>query len=106
MQGYKTLDEALELIAGAREFQTKKWPSTDLPDAGGRPMEEWYMLLVRYTRKFDEVYAETPSYIGDGTEPNIEGRKRIEKYAAIIANIAVWMTQAATADKKHGGPHD
>jgi hypothetical protein len=106
MSQYESFDDALAAVKDAREFQTKTWPSCDLPDAGGRPLEQWYMLLVRYTRKFDEVYAETPSYLNDGTEPNIEGRKRIKKYAAIVANLAMWMTQAAMADEKHGGPHD
>lgn len=88
---YLTLEQALEKLAGAREFQTKEWPSLIEPD---RPFEEWILLTDVYLAKLKQVYAETPSYIGDGTELNHKGLARVGKYAAIVANLMAWAVQA------------
>jgi len=92
---YLTLGQALEKINDARAYQLKPWPSTSLVNAGGRPFEEWLVLIDVYLAKLKAVYAETPSFKGDGDEPNLEGLARIEKYAAIVANLAVWAVQSA-----------
>jgi hypothetical protein len=89
---YLPFDDAVKLILDARDYQTKVWPSLIEPD---RPLEEWIVLLDVYLAKLKAVYAETPSYINDGTELNKTGLARIEKYAAIVANLSVWAIQAA-----------
>lgn len=101
---YQTFEEAIDLVKDARAFQAKAWPNTELANAGGRPFEEWVLLLHHYMTKLDEVYTTTPGNLptvvdadGRGREyrPNVEGRKRVRKYAAIIANLAVWAVQSA-----------
>ena len=92
---YVSFDEALVLIDDAREYQTKAWPSTAEEKGGERPLEEWVILLDHYMTKFKAVYTETPSYKDDLDTPNVEGRNRIAKYAAIVANLAIWLVQAA-----------
>jgi hypothetical protein len=92
---YLSLEEALEVLKGTREHQTRRWPSTTLHSAGGRPFEEWIVLIDNYMAKLKQVYSETPCYVGDGDELNIEGLKRIEKYMAVVANLAIWGVQAA-----------
>lgn len=98
---YKSFEEAIERVLDAREYQMKAWPSTQQENAGGRPFEQWCYMLDHYVVKLREVYTTTPSFIGDGTVPNVEGRKRIEKYAAIVANLALWAVQSA-AGKQRG----
>ncbi len=97
-QNYKTLEEALALVADAREFQTKSWPSTKQANGGERPFEAQLLLVEEYVLRLRKVWNETPGYIDDGNVPNEEGRKRVEKYAAIVANLALWMVQAATGE--------
>jgi hypothetical protein len=101
---YQTFEEAIELVKDARGYQAKAWPNTELTNAGGRPFEEWMLLLHHYMTKLDAVYTETPGNLptvvgadGRGREyrPNIEGRKRVRKYAAIVANLAIWAVQSA-----------
>jgi hypothetical protein len=104
---YQTFAEAIALVRDAREFQAKAWPNTEKQNAGGRPFEEWVVLLHHYMTKLDEVYTTTPGNIPDPKAvvddacggpryiPNIEGRKRVRKYAAIVANLAVWAVQSA-----------
>src|ERR1700675_2366536 len=92
---YLTLQQALEKIADAREYQVKPWPSTASQNAGGRPFEEWMVLIDVYNNKLKQIYAETPAYKADGNEPNLEGLARIEKYATILANLSIWAVQAA-----------
>jgi hypothetical protein len=87
--------QAVELIKSAREFQTKEWPNVALKDAGGRPFEEWLVLMNVYLRKLEDVYASTPGEDKATGEPNFEGRERIEKYAATFANLAIWAVQSA-----------
>lgn len=89
---YTTLEQALAKIAETRAYQTKVWPSITEPD---RPFEEWLVLTDVYLAKLKAIYAETPSYVNDGTELNHEGMKRIGKYAAIVANLMLWAVQAA-----------
>ena len=97
-QNYKTLEQAMALTASARAYQTKAWPSTKLANGGERPFEAQLLLVEQYTAKLRGVWNETPGYIDDGNVPNEEGRKRIEKYAAIVANLALWMVQASTGE--------
>jgi len=97
MDRYKNLDEALILICDARDFQMQKWPSTEVINGGGRTLEEWIVLMDVYLAKLKAVYAETPAFIGDGDVPNEEGLTRVEKYAAILANLALWAVQSAKA---------
>lgn len=85
---YGTVREALAEIAGAREFQKGAWPAIVNPDANGRSLEEWILLLQAYQNKLVQVYAESK-----GDTP--EGRARVLKYCAIQANIALWAVQAA-----------
>ena len=92
---YITFEEAIERVKDAREYQTKPWPSTALENAGGRPYEEWVVLMDVYLTKLKKIYAETPERIDDGDELNIPGLERMEKYSAILANLAIWATQAA-----------
>lgn len=89
---YISLEHANTLVVEARAYQAKAWPSTTEPD---RPFEEWVLLTDVYMTKLKAVYAETPSYINDGNELNLAGLARIEKYAAIVANLALWMVQSA-----------
>jgi hypothetical protein len=97
---YKSFEEAIERIEDAREYQMSAWPSTTLENAGGRPFEQWAYMLDHYTNKLREVYTTTPSFLDDGMTPNVEGRKRIEKYAAIVANLAIWMVQSAAGKQR------
>mgnify|MGYP001579721234 CR=1 FL=1 len=92
---YASFDEALVLVQDARTFQLSKWPSTAQLNGGQRPLEEWIVLLDNYMTKLKAVYSETPSYLEDGEQPNVDGRKRITKYSAIIANLAMWLVQAS-----------
>jgi hypothetical protein len=98
-QHYKTKEEALALVEDARAYQTKAWPSTKLANGGERPFEAQLALVEEYTLRLRKVWNETPGYIDDGSVPNVEGRKRVEKYAAIVANLALWMVQAATGEE-------
>ena len=97
-QHYKTLEEALERVADARAYQTKAWPSMKLENGGERSFEAQLLLLEEYVLRLRKVWNETPSYVDDGDTPNMEGRKRIEKYVAIVANLALWAVQAATGE--------
>lgn len=96
---YATVPEALDAIGLARDFQTSgsAWPATTGADAGGRTAEEWLCLLQHYQNKIMHVYAES-----DGDTP--EGRARFAKYAAILANLALWLVQSTQgpvlADRK------
>lgn len=92
---YESFEAAIGYVKDARDFQMKEWPNTQRANAGGRPFEEWLVLLRRYITKMEEVYAETPGTDKVTNLPNVEGRKRIRKYAAIIANLAVWAVQSA-----------
>src|SRR5690348_9889504 len=103
MSKYESLGAAIEAVEDARAFQRKSWPNVDLVDAGGRPFEEWVVLLHHYMNKLDAVYAETPGNDRETNQPNIEGRKRIKKYMAIIANLALWGVQSAMDG---AGEHD
>ena len=85
---YATTPRALARLADARAYQMKDWPSTSKVDAGGRSTEEWILLLQRYQNKLVEVYAES-----DGSTK--AGLERMAKYAAIQANLALWLLQAA-----------
>lgn len=89
---YLPVDMAIEKVMEARAYQRSQWPSLVEPD---RTVEEWILLTSRYVRKLEDVYSETPSYKNDGRELNLEGLARIEKYAAIVANLALWAVQAA-----------
>lgn len=97
-QHYKTFEEALALVQDAREYQTKAWPSTKLENGGERAFEAQLCLVEEYVARLRKVWNETPGYIDDGNVPNVEGRKRIEKYAAIVANLAIWAIQASTGE--------
>jgi hypothetical protein len=100
---YESFESAIEAVKDARQYQMLKWPNTSLENAGGRPFEEWALLLHHYLNKLDAVYAETPgnitTVVGDACTieevPNAEGRARVKKYMAIIANLAIWGVQAA-----------
>lgn len=94
---YLTFYEAIAKLQDARAFQTKAWPSLTEPN---RPFEEWLVLTDVYLAKLKAVYAETPSYINDGNELNLVGLARIEKYAAIVANLMVWAVQSAKGTAK------
>jgi len=96
MDRYKNLEEALILIGDARDYQMKNWPSVVI-NGGGRTLEEWIILMDVYLTKLKEIYAKTPAFIGDGDVPNEDGLNRIEKYAAILANLAIWAVQSAKA---------
>ncbi len=91
---YLSLEEALAILKETREYQMRRWPSTEA-NGGGRPFEEWIVLIDNYITKLKQVYSETPSYLEDGKELNVEGLKRIEKYMAIVANLAIWGVQSA-----------
>jgi hypothetical protein len=95
MAKYESFEAAVEAVKDARAFQMKEWPNTALEDAGGRPFEEWAFLLTYYMNKLGEVYTVTPGNDKVTNEPNVEGRKRIKKYMAIIANLAMWGVQSA-----------
>lgn len=106
---YQTFEEAVELVKDARAYQAKAWPNTELLNAGGRPFEEWVVLLHHYVTKLDDVYTTTPGLLptvvdaegrGHDYRPNIEGRKRVRKYAAIVANLAMWAVQSALGSQK------
>ena len=104
---YESFEAAIESVKDARAYQMREWPHTAQENAGGRPFEEWYTLLVHYMNKMAEVYTGTPGNkaVESGTGkwvPNIEGRKRVKKYMAIIANLAIWGVQSAmgTAGKQ------
>jgi hypothetical protein len=84
---YSSVEKALTVIADAREYQTKAWPDTLGYDAGNRPAEEWLCLLQHYQNKLMAVYSES-----DGK--TVEGRARFAKYAAVVANLALWLVQA------------
>ncbi len=95
---YQTFEEAIALVKDAREFQAKAWPNTEKLNAGGRPFEEWIVLLNHYMTKLHEVYTVTPGNVPNlqgEYVPNIEGRQRVRKYAAIVANLAIWAVQSA-----------
>lgn len=97
VEKYATVTEAIQVIADARQYQTRMaWLNAAKADAGSRSTEEWIVLLHRYINKLDEVYAES-----DGE--TVEGRARMTKYAGIIANLALWLVQAtaglSNADK-------
>lgn len=85
---YTTVEAALERIADARQFQIGKWDNTANSDAGGRPFEEWMVLLRHYQTKLEEVYT-----VSDGR--TVEGNARVAKYSAIVANLALWLVQSA-----------
>lgn len=76
-----TLETAVELILDAREYQTKAWPSVMEPD---RPFEEWVLLTQEYIYRVTEISKNEPL-----------NTARIQKYAAIVANLALWMVQSA-----------
>lgn len=97
-QHYLTLDHAIDLTKDARNYQTKTWPSTKQANCGERTFEAQMLLLEEYTLRLRRVWNETQSYVDDGDVPNVLGRKRIEKYAAIVANIALWAVQSATGE--------
>lgn len=99
---YASVQEAVALVSDARAYQVKAWPSTSQGNGGERPLEEWFILLDVYIAKLKAVYAETPSYVGDGDRANTEGRKRIVKYAAIVANLTLWLLQAAEGHAQTG----
>jgi len=102
---YQTFEEAIQLIEDARIYQAKAWPNTEKENAGGRPFEEWMVLIRHYITKLEAVYTETPGNILSEEHlkrglagvyvPNVEGRKRVRKYAAILANLTVWAVQSA-----------
>ena len=92
---YESFESAIAVVKDARIYQMKEWPNTALENAGGRPFEEWALLLHHYMNKLDAVYTETPGNNKETNEPNVEGRARIKKYMAIIANLAIWGVQAA-----------
>lgn len=87
LENYGTIAEAFEALANTRDYQLKAWPAATRPDAGGRTPEEWQLLLNHYITKLNAVYAES-----DGNTP--EGHARYAKYAAIVANLALWLVQA------------
>lgn len=95
MPKYESFEVAVQAVKDARLFQVQEWPNTALEDAGGRPFEEWLVLLHHYMNKMDAVYAETPGNDKVTNLPNVEGRKRVKKYMAIIANLALWGVQSA-----------
>src|SRR5258708_6518798 len=85
---YATVLEALSIIADARDYQVSvAWKDVALPDAGGRSSEEWLCLLQHAQNKLMGVYYETPG-------STLEGLKRMQKYAGIQANLALWLVQA------------
>lgn len=98
-QHYETFEQGIEALKDARDYQTKAWPSTQLEDCGQRTFEDQLLLVEQYTLKLRAVWNETASYIDDGNTPNIEGRKRVKKYAAIVANAALWAAQAALGEE-------
>lgn len=85
---YATMPRVLARVADARAYQMKDWPGTQQVDAGGRSTEEWIVLLQAYQAKLVQVYTES-----DGSTK--EGLDRLAKYAAIQANLALWLLQAA-----------
>lgn len=87
LENYGTLSEAIEAIATARTFQRSQWPAVNATDAGGRTAEEWQLLLNHAIAKLNAVY-----YESNGTTP--EGRARYAKYAAVVANLSLWLVQA------------
>jgi hypothetical protein len=104
MAKYESFEAAVAAVKDAREYQIGKWPNVAREDAGGRPFEEWALMLHHYIDKLTSVYTETPGNLPtvvseDGVileyMPNIEGRKRVKKYAAIVANLAMWAVQSA-----------
>lgn len=103
MAKYESFDKAIEAVKDARAFQMKEWPNTALEDAGGRPYEEWALMLHHYVNKLTSVYTETPGNDKVTNLPNAEGRKRIKKYSAIVANLALWAVQSAMDG---AGEHD
>src|SRR5260370_13571338 len=86
LENYGTLAEAIGSIADARDYQRKDWPAVRDIDAGGRQTEEWILLVSRYSRKLEDVYAESPD--------TPQGRARVAKYAAIVANLALSLVQS------------
>lgn len=87
VKNYASVEEALVAIDAAREHQTNPWPDVQKVDAGGRSVEEWLCLLQNYQNKLMAVYSEC-----DGS--TVEGRARMTKYAALQANLALWLVQA------------
>jgi hypothetical protein len=85
---YATMPRTLARVADARAYQIKDWPGTAQVDAGGRSTEEWIVLLQAYQSKLVQVYAESNGSTKEGLE-------RLAKYAAIQANLALWLLQAA-----------
>lgn len=75
------LERAVELIIEARDFQTVAWPSLTEPN---RPLEEWILLTFEYEYRTVKIAREP--------QPNLD---RIQKYAAIVANLALWAVQSA-----------
>lgn len=93
---YLSFHAAVNRVMETREFQTKTWPSLTEPN---RPFEEWLVLADVYIAKLKAIYAETPSYIDDGKTLNVKGLERIEKYAAIVANLYLWAVQSAKGEQ-------
>lgn len=96
MGKYESWDDAIAAVRDARLYQMKEWPNTQLEDAGGRPFEEWALMLHHYVNKLTAVYTETPGNDKVTNLPNVEGRARIKKYSAIVANLALWAVQSAS----------
>lgn len=84
---YANIVDVFASIDAARGHQFSEWPQTAATDAGDRPTEEWIVLLQHYQNKLLAVYSES-----DGN--SVEGRARVAKYAAIIANLSFWLVQA------------
>jgi hypothetical protein len=78
LPGVPTIEVAKALIASARDYQTQAWPSLTEPD---RSLEEWILLTEEYRHRYLHLHPVTPA--------------RQVKYAAIVANLAIWAVQAA-----------
>jgi hypothetical protein len=86
---YSSLEKAMDIVLESRAYQMEQWTGS-LED---RPPEEWLLLLNHYLTKTNAVYAETPEINKDGTT-NYDGRRRVRKYLAILANLALWGIQS------------
>lgn len=78
--------EAVAAVRDARSYQISKWTSLVEPD---RSLEEWILLTEEYQYRYQDIVIQ-------GSDS-----ARIKKYAAIVANLALWSVQTALGKIGH-----
>ena len=81
LEGGLTWLAAVSQVHAARKYQMEQWSSLVEPD---RSFEEWILLTEEYQHRFKQIFAN-----GQGSAA------RLTKYAAIVANLALWAVQSA-----------